>query len=229
MHGAIKCETISIFFEVDLLHDNDSISCLTFGFGIMKFHIVLALMLLSIFKADAFVLPSRSFCGGCIQATNSFNPSPISSLNMAQEGKKKRRRRKQAPQPTDNRDMSSQESMIYDEGSENDPNVPSIDELKAIANFTPSKTKTVSNVSTEQSLSSSKPFPVDEGFDETLDSNSNLVELPDIRDALKNKELKKLEQEKEEVKSRPKISRKDRKALLQVRNFRKGSFLFSDT
>lgn len=182
----------------------------------MKFHIVSAFVVLSIFIADAFVLPSRSFCGGCIQATNSFNPSPISSLNMAQEGKKKRRRRKQAPQPTDNADMISQEAMIYDEGSENNSNVSSIDELKAIANFTPSKTKTVPNVSTEQSLSSSKPFPVDEGFDESLDSNSNIVELPDIRDALKNKELKKLEQEKEEVRSRPKISRKDRKALLQL-------------
>jgi hypothetical protein len=138
---------------------------------------------------------------------------------MSQEGKKKRRRRKQSQEPAENRDISSQESTLYDEESETISSVPSIDELKAIANFTPSKTKTSSNSSTDQPLSSSKPFMVDDGFVDSVDANSNIVELPDIRDALRNKELKKLEQEKQEVRSRPKISRKDRKALLQVRLF----------
>lgn len=188
----------------------------------MKFHKLSALIVLSISIANALVLPSRSFVIGCIQNTNAFNPSHRlhqSSLNMSQEGKKKRRRRKQSQEPAENRDISSQESTLYDEESETTSSVPSIDELKAIANFTPSKTKTSSNSPTDQPLSSSKPFLVDDGFVDSIDASSNVVELPDIRDALRNKELKKLEQEKQEVRSRPKISRKDRKALLQVRLF----------
>mmetsp|Transcript_12768 Transcript_12768/g.23947 ORF Transcript_12768/g.23947 Transcript_12768/m.23947 type:complete len:334 (-) Transcript_12768:71-1072(-) len=186
----------------------------------MKFHKLSALFTLTISIGNAFVLPSsRTSVGGCIQNTYSCTPSQSlhkSTLSMSQEGKKKRRRRKQPQELTDNTDIQSEDSNLDDEEIETNSNVPSIDELKAIANFTPSKTKTSSNMSTEQIPSSSKTVPVDDGFADSFDTNSQIVELPDIRDALKNKELKKLEQEKEEVRSRPKISRKDRKALLQL-------------
>ena len=82
---------------------------------------------------------------------------------------------------------------------------PSLDEIKAIANFQPptgagSKT----TVAAEPGNMGGEPF----------------VELPDIRDALQNKKLKKIEKEQaEKQKERKKISRKDTKAFLEVSGY----------
>jgi hypothetical protein len=166
----------------------------------------MALLLpLSFYGSKAFA-PSFSIVG--VRPSQRTTDHP---LLMSQDGKKKRRRRKQF---IDDPEISSQDSMPTSKPYGSD--VPSIDELKLIANFTPSKSKSSSNTSFDQASASFKTFTNEDGLIESSGADSSLVDLPDIRDALKNKELKKLEQEKQEVNSRPKISRKDRKALLQV-------------
>lgn len=137
------------------------------------------------------------------------------SLNMAEEGKKKRRRRKQPQDSTVGPETPSPESIPMMDENNSSTSTPSFEELKSLANFTPSKGKASFNPPLNQESSSVKNLSVG-GIVDSSDREDAMVELPDIRDALKNKELKKLEQEKQEVRARPKISRKDRKALLQL-------------
>ena len=136
-------------------------------------------------------------------------------------GKKKRRRRKQPPStsttapPVASNDASTPpvvpltdlEKIPVDDGSSQPP--ASIEELRSIANFSRS-----SNIP--------KPSLDDVGGGGVADEQ--LVELPDIRDTLKRKELKKIEEETQQERKRPKISRKDRAAFLQVRDWNGGWF-----
>lgn len=134
-----------------------------------------------------------------------------SALNMAEDGKKKRRRRKEAS--TTNSPEKSAPSDIP-EGSQaaSGEDLPTIDELKSIANFSPSGKK---KMSLNDAVPSTNLSPVGkDGFLETQDKS--LVALPDIRDALKLKEMKKVEEQEQEARARPKISKKDKKAYLQV-------------
>lgn len=128
------------------------------------------------------------------------------ALHMA-EGKKKRRRRKKTPAPSSD--------VIPGMDAPSSDNPPSIDELKSIAKFTPSQKAQPSSTDLNAAVPSTNLSPVGDGLLEQNEDNS-LVELPDIRDVLKAKELKKMEEQEAEMKARPKIDRKDRKAMLQL-------------
>lgn len=113
------------------------------------------------------------------------------------KGNRKKKRRRRKKKPTDSTATGADfDSAGISTGGDNAP-PPSIDELRSIATFTPS-TKDIQPVS-----------DVDDGAN---------VELPDIRDVLKRKEIKKMEEDEAEKQkqSRPKISRKDKKAFLQL-------------
>jgi len=135
------------------------------------------------------------------------------ALNMAEEGKKKRRRRKKEAPTTSSPEKSA--ASVIPEGSQaaSGEDLPTLDELKSLANFSPPGKK---KMSLNDAVPSTNLSPVGkDGFLETQDTTS-MVALPDIRDALKLKEMKKIEEEEEEARARPKISRKDKKAFLQV-------------
>lgn len=131
-------------------------------------------------------------------------------LNMAAGGKKKRRRRK-PPTGKNSPEAPSVEGSITSSGDD----MPTIDELKSIANFDPKKAG--SGSSSPPSLDASVIDSVASGSGSgAAEKFSELVELPDIRDALRSKALKKIELEEEEKRARPKINRRDKKAMLQV-------------
>lgn len=128
--------------------------------------------------------------------------SSVSSTSLFMAAEKKRRRRKVSV-------PSSTESGL--EQNSSDEKTPTLEELKALANFTPSKKKEGVPVPTTSSSSASIP-----GVDPSplADESENLIqELPDIKDVLKNKELKRLEEEEKSKKARPRISRSDKKAM----------------
>jgi hypothetical protein len=189
----------------------------------MKFSSVTAIVLLSLTSADAFapILTqfTRSGHTGLVHVANQNE----SALHMAKGGKKKRRRRKNPPPSADSASEPTPSQQDLDaqfipEGSSaaSGEDLPSIDELRSIASFSASSsTPTQKKMSIDEAVPSTKLTPVGDGYIESTDDNT-LVELPDIRNVLKNKELKKLEEEEQEKKARPKISRKDRKAMLQV-------------
>lgn len=176
----------------------------------MRFNTASALILLSLSSINAFA--PRSIPSSLTRKVSAIqNESTL--LNMA--GKKKRRRRKKTqsepstPSPTTIPELDTQ---IIPEGSmaSSGEDMPSIEELKSIANFSP----TGGNSAIDSSVPSRNLTPVGDGLIEAGDDT--FLELPDIRDALKNKEMKKLEEEEKEKMARPKISRKDRKAMLQL-------------
>ena len=188
----------------------------------MKFSSVTAIVLLSLTSADAFapILPqcTRNGHTGLVHVANQNE----SALHMAKGQKKKRRRRKNPPpsvesasEPTPS--QQDLDAQFIPEGSSaaSGEDLPSIDELRSIANFSASSSTPTKKMSIDEAVPSTKLTPVGDGYIESTDDNT-LVELPDIRNVLKNKELKKLEEEEQEKKARPKISRKDRKAMLQV-------------
>jgi len=126
-------------------------------------------------------------------------------LHMAAGGKKKRRRRKNSTP-----EAPSVEGSTTSSGD----NMPTIDELKSIANFDPKNAGSdpappTLDASVIDSVASGSAPGATEKF-------SDLVELPDIRDALRTKALKKIELEEEEKRARPKINRRDKKAMLQL-------------
>lgn len=126
--------------------------------------------------------------------------SSISSSVLLMAAEKKRRRRKVSAPPSTNESGLDQ--------SNSDEKVPTIEELKALASFTPSKKKDGSPVPTNSATVS--------GVDSssvTDESEKLIQELPDIKDVLKNKELKRLEEEEKAKKARPRISRSDKKAM----------------
>lgn len=127
---------------------------------------------------------------------------------MAKGGGKKKRRRRKSSSIVPPSMPFTEESMPIPEGSKviSGEDLPSIDELKSIASFDPKSTPSSSFPPASEVANTQQP---DDLF-------SELVELPDIRDALKRKELKKVEEEEKEKNVRPKISRKDRKAMLQL-------------
>lgn len=127
--------------------------------------------------------------------------SSVSSTILFMAAEKKRRRRKVSV-------PSSTESGL--EQSNSDEKTPTLEELKALANFTPSKKKEgvpVPTTSSSATISGVDPSPL-------ADESENFIqELPDIKDVLKNKELKRLEEEEKAKKARPRISRSDKKAM----------------
>ena len=171
----------------------------------MKFTNSAAFILLALSSVDAFATQRTTFTRNGFAGSDIANQNN-SALNMAAGGKKKRRRRKQPSAPITDIDMPIPEGSSAASGED----LPSIDELKSIANFSPDTKKSI-----DAAVPTSSLTPVGDGYIETKADNT-LVELPDIRNVLKNKELKKLEDEEEEKRARPKISRNDRKAMLQV-------------
>lgn len=143
------------------------------------------------------------------------------ALHMAKsKGKKKRRKRKNAPQDQNEQQPTTASAPLNTIIPEDDMEAAkelsqsgsqaSIDELKAIANFQgPSGG---SNIGLDGPAPPVSPPPTDAGGADS----ENLVDLPDIRNVLKNKELKRIEQEEAQKQQRPKISRKDTKAFLEL-------------
>ncbi len=176
----------------------------------MRFSQLAFLFTLACTSVEAFV-PTyfRTGCGHqSFSASGNIEQQLATALMAKGEGKKKRRRRKTStivppPMPVTDEPMPIPEGSKVSSGED----LPSIDELKSIASFDPKSTTT----------SSFPPATVVGNTQQPDDTFSELVELPDIRDALKRKELKKVEEEEKEKNARPKISRKDRKAMLQVR------------
>lgn len=120
-------------------------------------------------------------------------------------GKKKRRRRKQPPstqQPTSTTPPAMDLENIGD-GSSQPP--ATIEELRAIANF-----------SQGNAAPSSSSIPEPTLTDVGGGADDQLVDLPDIRDTLKRKEMKIIEEETAQERKRPKISRRDTKAFIQL-------------
>ena len=172
-------------------------------------------LLLLLPNAVAFVTP----------ALTTYNFNRVTNFEVKEEtitfmakgpsggGKKKRRRRKQPPTtstvapPVAQNEASTApvvpltdvENIPVEDGSSQPP--ASIEELRSIANF---------------SRSSNMPKPSLDDVGGAV-GDDQFVELPDIRDTLKRKELKRIEEETQQERKRPKISRKDRAAFLQVR------------
>lgn len=126
---------------------------------------------------------------------NDISSTAIRMAKGNKGGKKKRRRRKKgssesAPSPSPSPSAAS-----------------NIEEIKrnAIEGFTPSSDD--SNKPSLDELQAIASFKKDD---------RELIDLPDIKNVLKSKELKKLEEEEAEKRQRPRISRKDKKAFLQL-------------
>lgn len=122
--------------------------------------------------------------------------------------RKKRRKRKQAPSAdtgTQSESLPSatpqvpfipEDDMKSLKEMSQSGDKPSLDEIKAIANFQAPSGGIASG-----------------GIDIGGDTK---VELPDIRDVLKNKQIKKIEKEEEQKYQRKKISRRDTKAFIEL-------------
>lgn len=128
-------------------------------------------------------------------------------LHMAEgtgSSKKKRRKRKKERSSESNQGMEmpiipEDDIKAIKEMSQSGGDKPSLDDLRALADFQAKGSSSSSNFMDPQA-----------GGDELL------VELPDIRDALKNKEMKKTQELEAQKQQRKKISRKDTKAFLEV-------------
>ena len=174
----------------------------------MAWRLIVTLLLLS--NASAFVPPGIS-SGYAQVSVIGRTTETLAFMAKASGGKKKRRRRKQPP--STQADVSDQ--VISPAPSMDLNNVPvadgssqppaSIEELRAIANF-----------SNGNSVPTSPSIPEPTLTDAVAGADDQLVELPDIRDTLKRKQMKKIEEETAQERKRPKISRKDRAAFLQV-------------
>ncbi len=189
-------------------------------------------------QVKGFTPAARNYIGGYrSQATRrNTEDSPSSSLAAKYQGstklymarpKKKRRKRKKTPSPApasappssvessvSTKPASSQATVIPEDDIQamkelaKSGDKPSLDDIKAIANFQPPTVK--------QDGSSESGGVGNVGSASTDIAGENLVELPDIRNALRSKELKKMEEEEAQKKQRKKISRKDTKAFLEV-------------
>jgi len=181
----------------------------------MKFNNVSALIFLTLSSVNAFapVHPhTRYQSNHAITISTAGIKHQNTILNMAAEGKKKRRRRIEAPAPT----STNEEPMIIPEGSKvsSGDDLPSLEELKAMANQNYSPTgRTAPSATSTATSTSSRPM-----VGGVQSSDTTVGSMPDIRDVLKGKEMKKIEEEEKEARARPKISRRDKKAFLQVRN-----------
>lgn len=155
----------------------------------LNFQLILS-VLVGLHGAIAFA-PSHARSVLSYGTPSSSTTTTPTILFMAEE---KKRRRRKVSTPLDQN--SSDEKM------------PSIEELKALASFTPSKKREGVSVPTNSAtMSGIDSSPLVEG------SEDFIQELPDIKDVLKNKELKRLEEEEKAKKARPRISRSDKKAM----------------
>ena len=195
----------------------------------MKFSSTSALIVLSPSSVNAFAPIHTTFTRNGYTGAAIANQNE-SMLNMAAQGKKKRRRRKQdpsSPETAPSPNSPTKEELVAEllpEGSAvaSGENMPSIDELKSIASFNPPGSSSSSASSSKKrsiDLDAAVPSKNVSPVGAKADKDNTLVELPSIRNVLKNKELKKIEEEEEEKRARPKISRRDRKAMLQVSVF----------
>ena len=143
------------------------------------------------------------------------------ALYMARPPKKKRRRRKTAPTdgsgdndqvvempfiPEDDMQAIKELSSSSSSGG-GDKKQPTLEEIRAIANFQAPKSGAAGGNTNQDALLSS---PIEE---------ETLADLPDIRNVFKNKEMKKIEEEEAQKRVRKRISRKDTKAFLEVSFF----------
>jgi len=175
----------------------------------MKFNKTITLIVITLSNASGFApinpttTTTRYQHNHAIETGTQYTKD--SALNMAQGAKKKRRRRKEAP-------TSGAPKTSSPEGSQaaSGEDLPSIDELKSLAKFSASGNRSPLN----DSVPSNNLSPLGDGAAESKDSLQ--VELPDIRDALKMKEMKKVDEEELQLKARPRISRNDRKAMLEL-------------
>jgi len=168
-----------------------------------------------------------AFCAAAFSLSPTTYPYAISkiSLHMSSGGKKiskKKRRRRKAPindggasgasinSPTEtNVDLDTGLDEKFDTDSKMD-----MAEIEAIANFKPPSDRSAP-MGSSSLIADTASSPSDLAPGESRDPA--LIDLPDIRGVLERKELKKLEEEmKEEKPQRPKISRKDKAAFLQL-------------
>jgi hypothetical protein len=135
-------------------------------------------------------------------------------------GMKKRRRRKQQPSGstdtigpiiTPSTEGDDDDDDEEDSSDKNPDKELLLAELKAVASFRPTarderKTELM-NPSTSKTTA---------GIDIASVENPS-IDLPDIKNVLQKKELKKMEEEQEKKMTRPKISRRDKEAFIRVR------------
>lgn len=168
----------------------------------MKLHYIFEISLILLQGGSNFV--ALAFSPSHLRSVTKAQKAPTSSMIVRMAAEKKRRRRKIADPSSGN---DSQVSINEYASESDDSSMPSIDELRALANFTPKKGEG----------SSSIPITVPKSVsDVTINSERSetlLQELPDIKNVLKNKELKRLEEQEKEKRARPRISRSDKKAM----------------
>ena len=122
---------------------------------------------------------------------------------MATPKKKKRKRKQETSDESSLPIIPDDDIQAMKELAKSGDKRPSLDEIKAIANF--------------QAPKGSRPVDASQaGIPKAGDTGDILADLPNIRNVLKNKELKKIEEEEAEQRQRPKISRRDTKAFIEV-------------
>lgn len=178
----------------------------------MKFNSLSCLIAISLTVVDVQAFAPINPRLGSSQAATiiSQNYGQETILHMAAGGKKKRRRRKKSTP-----EASSPSPSVEGSTTSSGDDMPTIDELKSIANFDPKNAGSGPSVppTLDAAMIDSAASGAAPGAAENF---SDLVELPDIRDALRTKALKKIELEEEEKRARPKINRRDKKAMLQL-------------
>jgi len=208
---------------------------------IMKLIVVLVLNLATVSSfttIDINVVPPyhRRLQHHSLQRLPSTAKSTLFMVSSSDDGgnMKKRRRRKiqqQEQQPT------AIGPIMTPSPKENEQNVDNVDdeeveelankdqilaELKAVASFKPT-TKEERKLTT--SIISNNPIPSTSSIPSSITTpsiSSGDIDLPDIKNVLQKKELKKIMMQEEEKEqdtnslSRPKISRKDKEAYLRV-------------
>lgn len=179
--------------------------------------IMLSIVFIGLASLQIHQVTSFSTTKSLIGRRSSIVPSSLSTgrrlksttLHMA-KGKKKRRKRKNAPPQQPSNTIIPEDDMEAIKELSQSESQTNIDELKAIANF-----QATAGGSSSTTTSSINNIGLD-GAVAGGGEGKSLVEVPDIRDALKNKELKRIEEEEAQKLQRPKISRKDTKAFLEL-------------
>jgi hypothetical protein len=141
------------------------------------------------------------------------------SLGMASDGGMKKKRRRKQPLvmtetvgpivPTDDDSTEDEEEEEDSSQGEQQDKELILAELKAVASFRPTTRE-------EKIMGTKVTYPSQPVNMDIASVESSLVDLPDIKNVLQKKEMKKMEEEQEKKSVRPKISRKDKEAFIRV-------------